>query len=576
LAALLCALCVSAGTATAAVPDDAVAVVNGEPIPRAEFGQAMMRAVWPVAFASFVDCVLIEQEAQKKGVTVTDQEIQERRELELRISRRRILESFRMSEETFRRLGAERGWTEDYLREQIEAGLTERALRMKLLTEKLLRPYVEVAEDEVRQYYGWTLGERYALAHVLVGSEPLARLLMERLSADPGAWHAAVLQLSLDRASVPHEGRLRPVPVASRLGKVLKGMQAGDMGLYRDGESWHVLRFIGSVPASDQSFEQVKEELRAEVYSRKIAERTYPWLARLNERACVVANLHRDEAQRRALGKEVAAFVNGEPVYASTFAEALTDEFGERFIWPYVDRTLILQEAQRQGVTVSDGEVEERLASIEDALLADAASRGDMSREQFETFLDALGVEAEQYKQAITGEFVAPDDVRAALVAERIVAEGVVVAEEDIQRAYADSYGERMDVRELVVRSVTDAEGLYRKLAGGADFGLLVATESIEPLAWMHKGLVPGVTASHPYHEHVKDLEVGALSNVFERRGRYCLLKVIARHPAVDPPPLDSVRDELRRQVRDQKTRSRIVAWLEKLKAESQIEIALR
>jgi len=83
----------------------------------------------------------------------------------------------------------------------------------------------------------------------------------------------------------------------------------------------------------------------------------------------------------------------------------------------------------------------------------------------------------------------------------------------------------------------------------------------------MHRGLVRDVTAGHPYFEHVKGLQVGELSDVFERGGRYYVLKLVARRPSAQAPPLESVRAERR------KLRSRVRAWLEKLKAEAQIEV---
>ena len=573
---MLAALCIVASAAECSVPDGAVALVNGEAVSRADFGQALVWSLGAATIDGLVDWVLIEQEAAGNDVSVTSEELESRRRLEVDLQMRRVFENARMSAEEFQAAEARYGWHEGALRSELELAISNESLRIGLLTEKLLRAHIAITDEDVRQYYDSTQGERYAAAHIEVPTEKLARALMEKLRGEPEAWSEAVLRFSLDRGSVPYKGRLLPVPVGSKLGKALDGMKQGELKLYSDGQRWHVLQFIGNLPAAGRPFNEVRDELKKQVYCRRVESLVDTWLARLNARATVVTNLSADPKVRGILGADVAAFVNGTAVPLSRFSDALVELYGSKLIGPYVERQLILQQARAAGAVVSEEALKQRLSEISEALFAEAAAEGGRSPAEFGALLTEAGTPPARYKQEQLQRLVSPDDVRAVLLAEQMVAKDLDVSEQELERAYQDRYGERVDVRRITLDSAVKAEDVYKRALAGADFELLVRTESTEPLAWMHKGLVTNVTARHPYFDRVKDLSKGQLSNVLQRRGKYEILKVVAEHAPQEPPPLDSVRDVIRDEVRREKVRVRIRAWLEKLKAEAEIEVALR
>ena len=57
--------------------------------------------------------------------------------------------------------------------------------------------------------------------------------------------------------------------------------------------------------------------------------------------------------------------------------------------------------------------------------------------------------------------------------------------------------------------------------------------------------------------------------------GKYRIIKVLQRRSGADAPPLESVRDTLRRRVFLRKARSRIEALIVRLRAEADIEVNL-
>jgi foldase protein PrsA len=575
---LTCVLAAALAPAVArcAVPEGAVAVVNGEAIGRAEFERSLVQVLGRATIDRFLDWVLVEQEAKRKGVTVTDQELEARRQFEIRARLRKAYETARMAPEEFKSVTSSYGWDEETTRREIEESIAPRALRIRLLTEKLLRPYMETSDQDVRRHYDWLMGDRLVVAHIAVRDQATARKLMDALQKAPEGWTQAVLQYTLDRESVPYKGRLRPFPASSKLGPVVENMKLGEMKLYGDGDTWHILRFICRIPAAKESFEQTKEEVKNDLYCRRVEELTEMWLGRLHLGSTIVPNVSADPAVRQVMGDDVAAFVNGEPVAVTEFGRALAEEFGKRVIGSYIERQLLLQEARRLGVGVSDGDVQARRAALAEAAFAERAAEAAADPTEFGRLLTQRGISPAQYKEQIALEYIPPENVRALLLAEKMVAGDVQVTDEDVQRAYDDFYGDQFAVRCIVTDTARQAEEARQKALNGASFLLLVETESVEPLAWMDGGLLTGITARHPYYGHVKDLREGQLSPVFERNGKFHVLKVVGRQKPQDPaPPLQQVRDRMLSRALKLKTLGRIQAWLLKLKAEARVEVAI-
>ncbi len=586
-------LCLAARAGLCAVPADAVAVVNGEVLLRRDFTAALVRELGRPVLETYIDWVLVEQEARGAGISIAEGVLEARRETEIRLRMRRLYENARMTPEEFTDAAVTHGWTRDQAQKEIEKSIRPEVLRLRLLAEKVLRPQVKVPDAAVRQYYDRTHGKRFAAAHIAVPDEEFARQLLGLLRVQPQQWPDLVLRFSLDRASIPSTGRLQPVPASSELGKALAEMEAGSIRLYEekgpvlrpgkpvggqfasDASRWHVLYLIRPIPASDRPFEEVEDELRKELYCRRAGGIIDGWLAWLHARATVVVNLSLEPRARAVLGSDIVAFVNGEPIRTEAFGSTLVQEFGRDFIGPYVDRYLVFQKTRDMGVEVPQETLEESLAEATERAFAEHAANNGMTAEQFEKFLGEGELSPSDYKARLARHVVPVEDIRAELLARQVLADDVTVTEEDLQRAYSERYGERIDARPIVLDDLPTAEAVLADARRGANFELLVRTKSVEPLAWMHRGLVRNITPLHPYYQRVKDLPVGQVTGPFESNEKHVILKVIARHSASDPPPIADVRGALVEQVRAEKIRALTAAWLEVLRAESEIEIEL-
>ncbi|MHC4591979.1 MAG: hypothetical protein ACYS8L_04695, partial [Planctomycetota bacterium] len=508
VAAVLLAL----GAACQTVHADEIAVVNGEPITRSEFGRSLVGSLGRSVMDTFIDRALIEQEARRLGITVTDAELSERKALEIALRLRAVQQNSRMGPEEFQTLAGLLGWDLDELRSQVERGISDGALRIMLLAERILEPTLDLSDEALRNHYERTRGQRYAAAHIVVGGRSRAERLLTMLRDRLELWPQAVLQVSLDRASVPYKGRIGPVPAASRLGKVLSGMQPGELKLHQEGELWLVLRFIKEIPPASEDFEAIKTQLRAELAVAAARDEFNALLAGLNWDAHVVVNMSFDSRARHLLGEETAVYVNGESLPVAELADALVEEFGPSMLESYIERMLIMQQARRRGLTVSDEEFEARLEAIGEQLFEEQAAQRGVTTEDMVQRLAASGVDAAKFKEDLVQQLASPTDVRATLLGERMVENGVEVAEGDISDAYREFCEGRCIVRELAADSSDSAEQLRRRIRQGADFDMLARTEPSGPGAWLAGSRIEAVTSSHPYYPYVKSLKVGDVS----------------------------------------------------------------
>jgi parvulin-like peptidyl-prolyl isomerase len=379
-----------------------------------------------------------------------------------------------------------------------------------------------------------------------------------------------VFARSLDRRSLAYNGRLPLVPTDSEMGRVLADMRPGQMRLRHLDGLWQILRFVNTVPRTGEEFEAVKEQLRRELAAERTRERMYDLLHRLHQRATVTLNLSPDPAERRLLGADNAAFVNGQPITTAELRTALMEVYGAALLPRYIERLLILQEARRQGVTVSREEVEKRRDRIAEQLMAAHAAERGIEEAKLREMFQELPELAEELKRRVSLAQVPRKDVEATLLAEKLVRDEVQVTESDREQVAREFRGERILVRALQAPTETAAQGLYDALRQGASFDEMALTGE-QPGLWTQQSLATTVTSQHPYWDRAKDMEVGEVSRVFEHKGEYRIIKVLDRIPPEEQAP-ENLREAIRQEAFVRKARRRIRALLMALLARAEIE----
>jgi foldase protein PrsA len=300
LVALLAAC--GGGGGSGNVPADAIAQVGSAPITKASFNDVMSVAcanyksqgqpcpkVGTPTYSSLRDSAVnflvqqeeLGQEAQKLGVTVTQQDLDKQVEQIKKVS-------FQGSEKKLDDALKKAGITLAQL-EQVD-------LRPKLLGEKLqakVTSDVKVSDAAAQKYYNqnkasFATQKTREVRHILVNSKSLAETIETKLK-NGASFAALAKKYSKDTGSAAQGGKLcaahggnigacfQTVPPFDKAAFSLKTDEISPPVHSVDG--WHVIQALG--PVKPATFEQVKSEIEANLASQQKQTAWQAWLAKM-------------------------------------------------------------------------------------------------------------------------------------------------------------------------------------------------------------------------------------------------------------------------------------------------------
>ncbi len=252
-----------------------IATVNGEPIPQSRLYEALMDATGQEALEQLIVGELIDQEADKKEIAVTEAAVDEQLDLI-----KREYES-----------------PEEYRSQLKKDGYTDRSMRMQvrrqLQLRGLLADRIVVSEEEKRSYYEqnkalWGQPEAVHAAHILLKSREQAEQVVSLL-AEGQPFAELVAPFSSDPGAAGTKGELGFVErgyLESGLEDVLFSMQAGDKArIAESSQGFHVVIVTERREAVQPSYEDRKEQLRNELVDARIYELLGPWIEQLRMEA---------------------------------------------------------------------------------------------------------------------------------------------------------------------------------------------------------------------------------------------------------------------------------------------------
>lgn len=270
--ALLLAAC---GTSSGGTPADVAATVNGDTVTVADLEeQVRLRLASPEfaqvpadqkatateqaqqqALSSLIQQRLIEAEIDRRGITATDEEVQDLYDQEA---------ASRGGQEQFDAFLVEIGLTDEEAREFLASQVRQDKLQAELEQD------IEVTDAEVREAFAEredTL-ETVASAHILLEDEATANEV--RALLDGGADFAQLAEERSTGPSGPQGGELGDVPTSQLVPEYvapLRDAQPGDIvGPFETQFGWHVVRFDGF---TSPSFEDVREQIETELRSSR-------------------------------------------------------------------------------------------------------------------------------------------------------------------------------------------------------------------------------------------------------------------------------------------------------------------
>lgn len=256
-----------------------VATVNGEKITETELYDAMVDEQGAAVLDRLITIRLVNQEARKNNVTVSDAEVQE----ELN----KLKESVG-GEAMFQQALLASGTTEEIMTENI---------LLTLQVQKILGKDIQASDDELLAYFNEnqaTFDSRQVTArHILVETEEEAKAIKAQL--DGGADFAALAQeKSTDTNSAANGGDLgtfgrgRMVTEFETAAFAMTEGQISDP--VKSSYGWHIIQ-VQKIEGEAPTFEAKKEEVRKEFVAEKVSEQISSWLQEIRSNAEITNTL---------------------------------------------------------------------------------------------------------------------------------------------------------------------------------------------------------------------------------------------------------------------------------------------
>lgn len=258
--------------------------------------------------------------------------------------------------------------------------------------------------------------------------------------------------------------------------------------------------------------------------------------------------------------KNIVAIVNGQKITRQDLYSLLIDTYGEDALDVLIRRTLIYQMAEKEGVSVSSSEVEQKLN-----ILINSEVEGLMrtyrikDKADLEKELVKIGSSITQLEEKLSRKMRKQAEVE--LIAEKLMTKTIAVTDEELQRAYEEEYGEKIEASQIVFRTRREAEDALKKLKSGADFATLARNESVDRASAARGGKMQPFSPKDSLGADVARLRVGELSDIIKTDYGYHIIKILDRKPASNKS-FKAVKGELEKIVRNQQYKERIGPWL--------------
>lgn len=535
-----------------------VANVNGQDITREQLAQECLRRYGTDVLESLVNKQLIWQECQKRGIAITNQDVED--------EVNRMAAKFGLATSRWlQMLHDERGITPDqYRREIIWPTL---ALRL------LARDEIQVSQAEMQKAFESEYGPRVRARLILVSSQEKANQLHAQVTSNPELFEDLAKEHSEDQ-SASVRGLIPPI--RRHLGdenfeRVAFGLKEGEVSpVFQVANKWVILKCEKHLPAqflADHMRRSAEQQLAERIQDQKMRVAAADLFKRLQEQAQVTNVLNDPSQHQRYPG--VAALINGKQIPIHQLAEECVIRHGTDVLAGEVNRVILVQALKRRGREVTKADIDREIARA-------AASFG--------FFKSDGSADVERWLKTVSEEDGAPidlyvqDAVWPTVALKQLVTEKVTVTDEDMQRGFESNYGERVEVLLCVFNNQRQAQKIWEMARANPTeqfFGDLANQYSVDPVSRENFGKVPPVRkyGGRPkLEQEAFSLKPGELSGIIEIEGQYVFFRCLGRTTPVVTTMDNEVRQELHDDIYERKLRGLMTLEFDRLVESAQID----
>lgn len=284
--------------------------------------------------------------------------------------------------------------------------------------------------------------------------------------------------------------------------------------------------------------------------------------------------------ERKNQGEEAVAWVNGEAIPFSVFWNELKNRYNEvtdtstpqQDVLQVLKRTvlsdlirerLLLQEASKRGVTVSDKTLEAGIKAIQDGY----------AFRPFRRSLTRHGMDYDAWCQALRDQMIMEALFHA------VVQEVGEVTDQEISQYYKDHldeflHPEAVELQQIVVKDRATAQRLLRRIRQGESFESLAEKHSFGPerevsgrLGIYRRGNLPEALEKAAF-----STPAGKITSPVETGHGFHVLKVVRRIPSHMQSEKEA-HDEIARKLSEEKKQVFYDQWIERLVRDSDIRV---
>jgi len=535
-----------------------MATVNGRPISRQQLANESMRRFGNDVLESIINKLLVMNKLREQRIEITEGDINE--------AIREKAEKFGLSADRYLKLIESK---RDIKIDQYKNDIVWNELALRRIAEA----QIQVTPQELQQKMEFEFGAKIQVRQIALADLEAARTLREILRSEPESFEKLAKQHSVDTNSAAMGGLLPPIRRNSgfpEFENVAFSLQPGQISdVFKVDGAFLVLRCERVFPAEELTKEQltqVHQRLIEEITRDKLRSSALDLFRNLQESAEIVNVMNNPELSKQMPG--VAATVNGQKVLKNQVAEECITRYGKMMLEVEVNRTLLVQELERNGMSV---EQEEVTAEIERAA------------EQVKQRLPGGEVNIDEYLAFVTGndkskvDFYIEDQVWPTVALKKLVTDNVEVTEEDLQKGYEANFGPGVEVLAIVFQDQRAATKVWKMAAANPTaeyFGQLSHQYSIEPASKNNFGQVPPVKkfGGQPELEaEAFSLSKNEISKVIQLGEHWAILFSKGRtNPQV--ADFDAVQDELHKNIHEKKIRLAMQEEIQRIHQDAQID----
>ena len=526
-----------------------VAEVNGEKITREQLAAESMRLHGAEILDRILNRSLVLAECKSKQIHVT------RNDVDAEIER--LAKGVRLSPEQYLEIVKnDSGMT--------PAQYSEDVIWPRLALKALVAPEIEVTPEEMEREYLKKYGPSVVMQMIASKSKEASDAILVRVKADPESFGEIAKNESTDLASASNKGRLQPIrhytmpdeAMEAKFFAMAPGEITDVIGPYGPTGDYMIFKCENKYDpqVSKEDVDRIKETLRAGAVEAKLKGAAATLFERLGKEANVVNVLASPELKQQY--PNVAATVNGQPIYLDAVTEKCLDLYAERDLEMMIHLTLIRQQCQKVALQITDADIDTEIwirAAESTMPMADGSPN---VAEYLKSELAAYQVPEAVYREIY---------VRPALAIKKLSEPLVKVTDDDLRQEFESAFGETVQCLGIVVRDERLARDIWQKartLPAKENrsieevFGDLAAQYSIEPNSRQMRGRIDPINKNGgmpQVEEEAFALKAGELSSVVQvNRDTFVILLCLERNPAKETS-FDEVKDSLAGSVRKKK-----------------------